>query len=388
MGALFAGAFSAVGCSNGGTGGDGGPAPGTDAAPDCYATCRTTTTAACECSLPCRGELIQATCTAQTCSCTVDGAATRTYPFTTCDPFVFADGCTGTPRPDAGGGGDAGAGTDAGTGADDAGSGADDASSGADAALPPASYVTDTRTIVSSGISRTYLLAAPSDVASRSGLPLVFALHGDGGTGAGIRTSLGLEAHGPAAGAVYVYPDAPGGSFEYWTHDGRTREAQFVTDVIAALSAEVSIDTTRVMVTGFSGGATMANALGCLLGPSVIRGLGLHSGTLYSVDDAGGNPEFTYTAEGGVSCVLPDALFVWGQSDTTSGVSFADGQSVRDNYLATASCDATTTDGPITPCVTYDGCSHGVAWCAIAGMGHAVWPSAGEAMWDFFQTLP
>lgn len=126
VGALFASALGVAGCSNGGTGGDGGPAPGTDAVPDCYATCRTTTSAACECSLTCRGELIQATCTAETCSCTVDGVASRTYPFTTCDPFVFADGCTGVPRPDAGV--DAGSPADAGAtdaGASDGGSAVD-----------------------------------------------------------------------------------------------------------------------------------------------------------------------------------------------------------------------------------------------------------------------
>ena len=241
--------------------------------------------------------------------------------------------------------------------------------------------------ITSSAVARTFVLAMPSDIASRGALPLVFSLHGDGGSGAGMRTALPLEAHGPATGAVYVYPDAPGGSFEYWTYAGRTRETQFVTDVIAALHTELAIDTGHVFITGFSGGATMANALGCRLGPAVIRGLGLHSGTLYSTDGPTG-PEFTYTGSGGVSCALPDAIFVWGASDMTSGVSFTEGQGVRDNYLATASCAATTMSGPIAPCVTYDGCTHGVAWCPIPGMGHAIWPNAAEAMWDFFRSLP
>src|SRR5262249_31126483 len=151
------------------------------------------------------------------------------------------------------------------------------------------------------------------------------ALHGDGGTGAGLRAALPLESYEPPGGAVFVYPDAPGGSFEYWTYDGRTREAQFVTDALAAVRAELSLPVGPVVAVGFSGCATMATALGCRLGPAVVRGLGLHSGTLYSTDGPSG-PEFTYTPSGGVSCELPDALFVWGETDMTSGVSFTDGE--------------------------------------------------------------
>lgn len=245
----------------------------------------------------------------------------------------------------------------------------------------PTTYVAETRMITSSGVARTFVLAHPP---TSTGLPLVFSLHGDGGSGAGMRIALPLE---PLLPAVYVYPNAPGGSFEYWTYDGRTREAQFVTDVIAALRTELAIDTTHVFVVGFSGGATMANALGCRLGPAVIRGLGLHSGTLYSTDGPTG-PEFTYTASGGVSCALPAAIFVWGASDMTSGVSFTEGQAVRDNYVATASCASTTMAGPIDPCVTYDACARGVAWCPIPGMGHAIWPMAAHAMSAFLAALP
>lgn len=319
--------------------------------------------------LPCHGQLTVATCSAGQCQCTVDGTPTFSYAYTTCAPQPFFDGCSGVVPPDAG--------VDAGP----------DAGVDAFVSTPP-TYTSEVRMITSSGTDRPFVLAMPTDAASRAGMPLFFSLHGDGGSGAAMRSALPLESFSPAGGAVYVYPDAPGGSFEYWTYDGRTREAQFVTDVIAALHTELAIDTGHVFITGFSGGATMANALGCRLGPTVIRGLGLHSGTLYSTDDAAGNPEFTYTGSGGVSCPLPDALFVWGQSDTTSGVSFTEGQGVRDNYVATASCASTTTNGPIAPCVTYDGCSHGVAWCPIPGMGHAIWSSAAEAMTDFFAALP
>jgi poly(3-hydroxybutyrate) depolymerase len=245
-----------------------------------------------------------------------------------------------------------------------------------------AAYVSENRSIVSSGITRSYVLARPATIPGGTALPLVFSLHGDGGTGAGMRAALPLEAQA-SSGAVFVYPNAPGGTFEYYTYDGRSREAVFVTDVIAAMQSEFGIDTTRVFVVGFSGGATMTNALGCRLGPGVIRGLGIHSGTLYPVTDGGGNPDFTYTGNGGVSCPLPAAAFIWGENDTTSGVSFAEGVNVRNNYAATQSCSASTTATLVSPCVAYDGCTLTLDWCAIPGMGHSIWPQAAPALWQF-----
>lgn len=245
-----------------------------------------------------------------------------------------------------------------------------------------AAYVSETRTIVSSGISRSFVLAHPASIPVGTALPLVFSLHGDGGNGASMRSGLPLEAQA-TTGAVFIYPNAPGGTFEYYTYDGRTREAVFVNDVIAAMQTEFGIDTSRVFVVGFSGGATMANALGCRLGPTVLRGLGIHSGSLYPINNGMGVPDFTYTGNGGVSCPLPAAAFIWGENDTTSGVSFSTGVSVRNNYAATQNCSATTTPSLTSPCVAYDGCTRELDWCPIPGMGHSIWPQAATAFWQF-----
>ncbi len=270
--------------------------------------------------------------------------------------------------------------------------GGGDAPSPADAAVlldtPSLSspYVVEDRSIEAGGETRSFVLARPEPYPSGSALPLVFSLHGDGGSGAGMRAALPLEAAAGGA-AVFVYPNAPGGSFEYWTDAGRTREAAFVTATIAALVAELGIHTQRVFIAGFSGGATMANALGCRLGPAVVRAVGLHSGTLYPVTDAGGAPDFAYTGGGGVSCALPAAVFVWGVADATPGVSFADGESVRDNYRATQSCEAATSPSSPSPCVAYDFCAAPLIWCPIEGMGHRIWSGAADAMWRLFDSL-
>lgn len=248
-----------------------------------------------------------------------------------------------------------------------------------------AAYVAENRSVVSSGINRSFVLARPNSIAPGTALPLVISMHGDGGTGAGMRAALPLEAQA-ISGAVFVYPNAPGGTFEYYNYDGRSREVVFVTEIIAAMHAEFGIDTMRVYLVGFSGGATMANALGCRLGSSVIRGLGIHSGSLYPVSNGVGTPDFTYTGNGGVSCALPAAAFIWGVDDNSGSVSFATGQSVRNNYLATQGCSATTTPSLLAPCVAYDGCALPLHWCPIAGMGHSIWPQAASALWQFISS--
>lgn len=246
-----------------------------------------------------------------------------------------------------------------------------------------AQYVTETRTLNIGGTNRTFLLARPNPMPATP-LPLVISMHGDGGNSANMRSSLPIET--PAAGqAVFAYPKSAGSAFEYWSDAGRTHEGQFVQQIIASLHTSFGIDTGRVYLVGFSGGATMANALGCRLGRNVIRGLGIHSGSLYPV-----NGDFGYTGNGGVTCALPAAIFVWGMNDNVGGVTYNDGVNVRNNYLATQNCAAATTAFVPSPCVAYTGCAHRVNWCAIPGMGHSIWGSGGAAaqsaataIWNF-----
>lgn len=262
----------------------------------------------------------------------------------------------------------------------------DDGGSDDSANENPSEYVAENRTIVSSTVERSYVLSVPETLPAGA-LPLIFVLHGDGGNGTNMRNNLDLESEADT-GAIFVYPNVSGSNtFEYYSYAGRTREAQFVEDVIAALDADYDIDTTRVFITGFSGGVTMANALGCRLGPDVIRGLGIHSGSLYATMDENGDPEFTYTGSGGVSCPLPATMFIWGENDNASGVTFATGVGVRDNYLATQTCEATTTAAPVASCNTYGGCDRAVVWCPIDGMGHSLWSGAAGALWAFFDGL-
>ena len=246
-----------------------------------------------------------------------------------------------------------------------------------------AQYVTETATLTVDGVARNYLLAHPATMPAMP-LPLVISLHGDGGSSTGMRAALPIET--PAGGqAVFAYPKSKDGAFEYWSDAGRSHEGHFVQQIIASLHATLGIDTGRVYLVGFSGGATMANALGCRLGRGVIRGLGIHSGSLYPVDG-----DFGYTGNGGVDCALPPAILIWGKSDNTPSVSYADGLNILGNYRATHGCSTDSSVFVPSPCIAYSGCAHRVNWCAIDGLGHAIWGSGGaaaqsaaSAIWNF-----
>ena len=173
-------------------------------------------------------------------------------------------------------------------------------------------YATVSRNYTVDAIQRTTLHSYP-DGGSAQPLPLLLVLHGDGGNAAGIRAALPLEAQANGA-AAFSYLSAQGGTFEYWTDAGRGHEGRFVQAIIANYGvAGITIDPARVYLVGFSGGGTMAQALGCRLGAGVVRKLGIHSGSLYPVDN-----DFTYTGNGGVSCNLPGTMLIWGKPFATT----------------------------------------------------------------------
>lgn len=251
-----------------------------------------------------------------------------------------------------------------------------------------ATYTASSESLTSNGVARRFVLAVPSAAVAEP-LPLVIVLHWDGGSAESARRDgpqLEAQANGAAA---FAYLQAPqGDTFPYWTAKGRGAEAVFVKDLIASLSQRGIARAGRVFITGVSGGATMTNAIMCVLGSAVLRAGVVMSGSFYAVD---GNDLWATMPDGTEvrRCAETPAVQIqWGQDDTGDTDFVNAGKSTRDAYRTQLGCGATTQDAQPSPCVTYDGCSKPVGWCAIAGMGHAVWSSGAAAAWTFLSAAP
>jgi polyhydroxybutyrate depolymerase len=233
--------------------------------------------------------------------------------------------------------------------------------------------------VAAGGRDRNYMLVVPEGYAPQAPYPLVFVLHGGGGTAAGARTQTDLEK--VAAGhAVFVYPDAIGGNWDLNAPASTNGDVALFDAILLVAHNTLCIDPRRVFVTGFSNGAYMANQLGCRRGDR-IRGLVTH---------AGGGPyemEGTYDAQGNLVCAgkAVASLVVHGSSDGT--VPPAEGQKSIDHWSRVNRCASGRKPALVPPCVALEGCYQPVGVCTIPGLGHGLWKEAGKVTWAFFDGL-
>jgi len=117
------------------------------------------------------------------------------------------------------------------------------------------------------GKTRSYRLFVPT---AKTGArrALLLALHPLGGSAAKFERSSGLDRRAAAAGAVVVYPDGLGHSWDAGTCCGyaarhHVDDVRFLVHVVADVSRRLPIDPSRIAVTGFSNGALMSYRLMC-----------------------------------------------------------------------------------------------------------------------------
>jgi polyhydroxybutyrate depolymerase len=128
----------------------------------------------------------------------------------------------------------------------------------------------DTRNTMSvDGRTREYWVHVPSG-GRRTGFPVVFLLHGGGGTAEGMERIAHYNQVADAHGVLAVYPQ---GWQRSW-NDGRPNtpaaknhvdDVKFISMLIDKLAADYSIDRSRVFASGLSNGAFMSQRLGCEL---------------------------------------------------------------------------------------------------------------------------
>jgi polyhydroxybutyrate depolymerase len=237
--------------------------------------------------------------------------------------------------------------------------------------------------VTSSQVDRTYSLFVPPSYDPNRAYPIVFAFHGDGGTGADVWDALALEAQASGA-AIFVYPDATEESGRHWTLDASLNsnpDMLFFLDIITQLSAVYRLDETQRFATGLSSGAYFVNFLNCTLGTTYLRAIAPHSGS------GPYGPPGSYDQDGHFECAAQPAAAMLIHGTIDDVVPLSDAEYSHQQWVWGNHCADTSSNGPgPAPCVEHDACDPGrpVDWCAVPGLGHEVWGLAPQAIWGFF----
>jgi len=256
-------------------------------------------------------------------------------------------------------GGSSGSGIDGGTGS---------AVSSAGCGKTPTLKNSPTQNTISG--SRQFIVHWPTDYKNSTPYRLIFNLHGAGGSDtetSGNNYGLWSLSNGST---IFVSLSAAGG---YW--DGTT-DTTYASDVLKAVEADLCIDTTRVMLEGFSQGAAMARVLACAF-PGVYRAIVAHSAG--GVNMPSTCKPIPYLGSLGLSDVA-------GNSQATQTDGFAKWNGCTIETLPTAATGSHV-------CTNYKGCpaADPVIWCSYDG-GHTPSPTdSGKStswmpaeVWPFF----
>lgn len=120
--------------------------------------------------------------------------------------------------------------------------------------------------------SRNYILKLPTNYDSSHPYRLILGLHGYGGSSTGTQSEkfFGLEPLSNGS-TIFIAPNAVGGSWSAST------DVTFVDDILKQVEADLCIDTSRILLEGFSQGAAMSWSIACT-SKNVFRAVIGHSG--------------------------------------------------------------------------------------------------------------
>ncbi len=116
--------------------------------------------------------------------------------------------------------------------------------------------------VLSGGLVRRFLLVVPA--AAPDPAPLVLVFHGLTRSPEEIEATSGMSAVAEEQGFVVAYPSGTGWPRHWLTSPWQgSEDVDFTRDLVALVSAEVSIDPSRVFAAGFSNGGGLAARLAC-----------------------------------------------------------------------------------------------------------------------------
>ena len=226
------------------------------------------------------------------------------------------------------------------------------------------------QTMTSGGMNRTYYLETPDAYDNTHPHRVVFMFHWNYGSinaivnppDADRNTDRPFYGMGDLADdeTIFVVPQGlvgPTGGAGWDNPNGR--DVSFTDDMLAAISADLCIDTSRVFTTGFSYGAGMSVALACVR-PDKFRAAVVYSPAFISGVSA-------------AQCTTPIAFFESHGVDDPI-INLQTGLNVLDTFTRSNGCTATTPPAPPADghtCTTYEGCSVPTRFCSFgAGQGN------------------
>ncbi|MEY2932795.1 MAG: hypothetical protein RL033_3544 [Pseudomonadota bacterium] len=226
------------------------------------------------------------------------------------------------------------------------------------------------QTIASGGMNRTYFLETPDAYDNTSPHRVVFMFHWNYGSinaivnppDADRNTDRPFYGMGDLTDGktIFVVPQglvgATGGAG--WENPNG-RDVNFTDDMLAAISSDLCIDTSRVFTTGFSYGAGMSVALACVR-PDKFRAAVVYEPAFISGVNA-------------AQCTTPIALFESHGVDDQI-INYQTGLNVLNTFTGVNGCTALTPPAPAADghtCISYDGCSVPTRFCNFgAGQGN------------------
>lgn len=273
-------------------------------------------------------------------------------------------------------------------------------------------------TVSSGGVQRTVLLHLPSEYSDSQKTPLILNLHGSESTASAQEAFTGMDATADQDGFVVAYPQAAiaEGTGYDWNIPGQPllggsrapanapNDVAFLQQTIDVLEAGLCVDTTRVYVTGFSGGARMTSQLGCDLS-TVVAAIAPVSGLRFPDPCPATRPVPVMAFHGTADPVDPyngNGGAYWTYSVPTAAQRWA-------AYEGCSSAPAVTQPQSALRLTSYTGCKGGasVSLYTIVGEGHE-WPggprlgpgytavlgtqsnaiNANNTIWQFFSSHP
>jgi polyhydroxybutyrate depolymerase len=117
--------------------------------------------------------------------------------------------------------------------------------------------------LTSGNVERRFLVYLPPTAERRSALPLVFNLHGSGGTPEGQLATSQLTSLADRELFAIVAPASVGERWNVPPDPNKPDDVRFIGDTLDAVAQLLCVEPRQVFATGFSGGGRMSSQLAC-----------------------------------------------------------------------------------------------------------------------------